>query len=107
VQALPSEQALLSLGVPMHAPVSSSQLSSVQVLPSSQPLVGPATHTPVLLQSPSVQAFRSEQGVLYGRLPMTHSLTLAKLQLSNWQSCERRPRSQVVVNGRQAPKPSH
>jgi hypothetical protein len=56
VQALPSEQALASLLTPTQPPSSGSHESSVHELPSSQPFVGPATQTPVVLQAPIEQA---------------------------------------------------
>ena len=71
VHALASEQSFESLGVPMHAPPSGSQASSVQLLPSSQPLVAPATHAPPL-QEPSAQALSSEQLVPLIKLGARH-----------------------------------
>jgi hypothetical protein len=63
VQALPSEQALVSSFVPRHPPSLGSQVSSVQALPSSQPMVGPATQVPCPLHFPIEQASVSEQSV--------------------------------------------
>jgi hypothetical protein len=86
VQTLPSEQVLVSSGVPMQPPVWALHVSSVHELPSSQPLVALATHTPVLSHEPMWHALSSEQVVLAGITEVAHEVALTKLQVLNVQS---------------------
>lgn len=106
VQALESVQAFASFGLPIQAPPSGSHSSSVQVLPSSQPLVEPETQAPAE-QVPSAQALSLEQAVPLNRLPTRHWLTLAGLQISYLHSWLCRPKLHWLANGAQAPRPLH
>src|SRR5262245_9361428 len=86
VQAFESSQVLVSSIVPMQLPSFGSQVSSVQALPSSQPLVEPGTHTPAESHAPSAQASVTEHGVLRSMFCVTHSVAFTKLQVLNVHS---------------------
>ena len=89
VQALPSSQdAELATKT---QPLSGSQLSSVQTLPSLQTLAGPGKHTPPPQKSPSVHWLASEQGnalavfwhpFIASQLSVVHGLLSSQLLLA-------------------------
>lgn len=107
-QALPSEQEFALLGVPTQPPLTESQASSVQELPSSQPAVGPATQTPVPLHLPIEQASVSEQSVFLARFCVLHCVAFKKLQVANLHNCSSRPNAQAVPPRlSHLPVPSH
>jgi hypothetical protein len=107
VQALPSAQAFVLSIVPMQAPLIGSHESSVQELPSSQPAVPPATHTPVALQVLIEHTSAFEQVVPFDMFNTLHLAASRWSQNATLHSCSSRPTAHGCATAPQWPPPSH